>query len=97
MLKQKNSFIFKNFFLKYPNPNYSISINRMNIRSIYFYNLERPRSSEPFYTVSKYIKWVTTSWTHSNSYGICTYFVVKHFSILCSLSIIMKFFSLSLT
>ena len=24
-----------------------------------------PRSSEPFYKVSYYIKWVTTSWTHS--------------------------------
>ena len=26
-----------------------------------------PRSSDPFYIVSYYIKWVTTSWTHSNS------------------------------
>ena len=24
-----------------------------------------PRSSDPFYVVSYYIKWVTTSWTHS--------------------------------
>ena len=24
-----------------------------------------PRSSDPFYIVSDYIKWVTTSWTHS--------------------------------
>ena len=24
-----------------------------------------PRSSDPFYIVSYYIKWVTTSWTHS--------------------------------
>ena len=24
-----------------------------------------PRSSYPFYIVSYYIKWVTTSWTHS--------------------------------
>ena len=24
-----------------------------------------PESSDPFYTVSYYIKWVTTSWTHS--------------------------------
>ena len=23
-----------------------------------------PRSSDPFYIVSSYIKWVTTSWTH---------------------------------
>ena len=25
-----------------------------------------PGSSEPFYIVSYYIKWVTTFWTHSN-------------------------------
>ena len=25
-----------------------------------------PRRSDPFYIVSYYIKWVTTSWTHSN-------------------------------
>mgnify|MGYP001295737045 CR=1 FL=1 len=25
----------------------------------------RPRSSDPFYIVSYYIKWVTTSWTYS--------------------------------
>jgi len=25
-----------------------------------------PRSSDPFYIVT-YVKWVTTSWTHSNS------------------------------
>ena len=24
-----------------------------------------PRSSDPFYIVSYYIKWVTTTWTHS--------------------------------
>ena len=24
-----------------------------------------PRSSDPFYIVTNYIKWVTTSWTHS--------------------------------
>ena len=24
-----------------------------------------PRSSDPFYVVSYYIKWVTTSWAHS--------------------------------
>ena len=26
-----------------------------------------PGSSDPFYIVSYYIRWVTTSWTHSNS------------------------------
>ena len=26
-----------------------------------------PRSSYPFYIVSHYIKWVTTSWTHNMS------------------------------
>ena len=26
-----------------------------------------PRSSDPFYIVTYYIKWVTTSWTHSRS------------------------------
>ena len=26
-----------------------------------------PRSSDPFYIVSYYINWVTTSWTHSTS------------------------------
>ena len=25
-----------------------------------------PRSSDPFYVVSCYIKWATTSWTHSS-------------------------------
>ena len=29
-----------------------------------------PRSSDPFYIVSYYIKWVTTSWTHSIKKGI---------------------------
>ena len=28
-------------------------------------NTARPRSSDPFYIVSCYIKWVTTSWTHT--------------------------------
>ena len=27
-----------------------------------------PRSSDPFYIVSYYIKWVTTSWTYSMSH-----------------------------
>ena len=30
----------------------------------------RPKSSDPFYIVSYYIKWVTTSWTHSTLYLI---------------------------
>ena len=41
-----------------------ISIN------IYVYRLVYticPGSSDPFYIVSYYIRWVTTSWTHSNS------------------------------
>ena len=40
-----------------------------------------PGSSDPFYTVSYYIKWATTSWTHSSTilyssllYKICHYF-----------------------
>ena len=31
-----------------------------------------PRSSDPFYVVTYYIKWVTTSWTHSNIARIWT-------------------------
>ena len=30
-----------------------------------------PRSSDPFYVVTYYIKWVTTSWTHSICVVIC--------------------------
>ena len=26
-----------------------------------------PRSSDPFYIVTYYMKWVTTSWTHSTN------------------------------
>ena len=29
-----------------------------------------PRSSDPFYLVSFYIKWVTTSWTYSIGSGL---------------------------
>ena len=29
-----------------------------------------PRSSDPFYMVSYYKKWVTTSWTHSTIYSV---------------------------
>ena len=29
-----------------------------------------PGSSDPFYIVSYYIKWVTTSWTHSTSASV---------------------------
>ena len=32
-----------------------------------------PRSSEPFYIVSYYIKWVTTSWTHSRCSNVPSY------------------------
>ena len=28
-----------------------------------------PKSSDPFYIVSYYIKWVTTSWTYSTNVG----------------------------
>ena len=27
-----------------------------------------PRSSAPFYVITYYIKWVTTSWTYSNNW-----------------------------
>ena len=30
----------------------------------------RPGSSDPFYIVSYYLKWVTTSWTHSMTYTV---------------------------
>ena len=33
--------------------------------SCFFYFTICPKSIEPFYKVSYYIKWVTTSWTHS--------------------------------
>ena len=40
------------------------------------YNTMCPRSSNPFYIVSYYIKWVTTSWTHSISEtSSCTFMV----------------------
>ena len=32
-----------------------------------------PRSSDPYYIVTYYIKWVTTSWTHSIYIYICIY------------------------
>ena len=36
---------------------------------IYFFGLYVcPRSSDPFYVVTYYIKWATTSWTYNN-YG----------------------------
>jgi len=36
-------------------------------------------SSDPFYVVTFYIKWVTTSWTYSSSHSIefCVYFCVS--------------------
>ena len=33
------------------------------------YNTTCPGRSDPFYTVSYYIKWVTNSWTHSTILG----------------------------
>ena len=36
-----------------------------------------PRSSDPFYTVSYYMKWITTSWTSSS------FFMVQRGYILC--------------
>ena len=49
---------------------------RMRIRPkffLYFFQYESqytvcPGSSDPFYVVTYYIKWVTTSWTYSNWY-----------------------------
>ena len=39
-----------------------------------------PRSSDPFYIVSYYIKWVTTSWTHSKKFlSYCMHFVLTVF------------------
>ena len=32
-----------------------------------------PRSSDPFYVVTYYIKWVTTSWTYSSKHELSDY------------------------
>ena len=36
------------------------------------YSTVCPRSSDPFYIVSYYIKWVTTSWTNSTILSTCS-------------------------
>ena len=36
-----------------------------------------PRGSDPFYIVSYYIKWVTSSWTHSSSNAVSQIFENK--------------------
>ena len=38
----------------------------MEFCGVLLYDTVCPRSSDPFYIESYYIKWVTTSWTHSN-------------------------------
>ena len=35
---------------------------------LYLLSTVCPISSDPFYKISYYIKWVTTSWTHSMSF-----------------------------
>ena len=42
----------------------NIPLEKLCSRSLKVYTI-CPRSSAPFYIVSYYIKWVTTSWTHS--------------------------------
>ena len=34
----------------------------------FYYTTICSRSSDPFYIVTQYIEWVTTSWTHSIAY-----------------------------
>ena len=43
-----------------------------NVQQIKNYDTVCPRSSDPIYIVSYYIKWVTTSWTYSIHQGIKT-------------------------
>ena len=39
-------------------------------------------SSDPFYIVDDYIKWVTTSWTHSTFYMVLILRIVAHVRII---------------
>ena len=46
---------------------YRLSSGKLhNIRRLILRDTVCPGSSDPFYIVSCYIKWVTTSWTHSS-------------------------------
>ena len=38
-----------------------------------------PRINDPFYIVTYYIKWVTTSWTHSINHVVSLIYNVKGF------------------
>ena len=42
------------------------------------YDTVCPRSSDPFYTVNFYIKWVTTSWTYSILYLYLILYLLTH-------------------
>ena len=46
--------------------NLPFRINKENMNGL----TVRPGSSDPFYIVSYYLKWVTTSWTHSMTYPV---------------------------
>ena len=41
-------------------------LSRSSILSRYIYDTVCPRSSDKFYIVTYYIKWVTTSWTNDS-------------------------------
>ena len=42
-----------------------------------------PRSSDPFYIVSYFIKWVTTSWTHSIGWRKCMWIAKSRRFVYC--------------
>ena len=42
-------------------------IQRNDTNNEYIFHTMCPRSSDPFYIVTYYIIWVTTSWTHGKS------------------------------
>ena len=42
-----------------------------------------PRSSDPFYVVTYYVKWVTTSWTYSIIHDVFFYGLSLVFCVIC--------------
>ena len=61
----------RNGILKAHAPGSTMSLNEVNHSHSINYTV-CPGSSDPFYIVTYYIKWVTTSWTHSMSKKSCS-------------------------
>ena len=59
-------FVIQSFVVQKKRSNLSATKIRSNREKADKKNTECPRGSDPFYIVTYYMKWVTTSWTDGN-------------------------------